>query len=518
MKRTAVIYTRVSTDAQAEKGYSLRDQEDKIRHYCNQNSIEILEHYQEDHSAKNFNRPEWKLLMAYLKNNKNIIDEFVFVKWDRFSRNFMEGMRVLEEIKSLGIEINCLENNVDDSIPENKLLQTIALVLPEIENARRSMNTIDGMRRAMKEGRWPRKAPRGYKNTRDAENRIMVIVDDEIAPLIRKAFKMMSSGNMTQEDIRKELQQQGLICSKSNFPLLLQNKFYLGKIVIPAYKDEEMQIIDGLHEPIVDENLFYKVQDVLEGRNKKKPMSGKKFMRPEMPLRGFMICHNCGAKMTGSASKGNGGDYWYYHCCSCGVRFKAPEVNNSFDKLLKKIELKDEFKELFKLAVKNHGDEMMASKRKKAKNNDALILKYEARLKRLENSFLDGEISGNDFSSIKGKVEEDIKKLKLDQKEILTTDELFLKNLTNGIETMSNIYNIYDASNIEGKRRIIGSIFPRKFIFDKNITRTDEINEVVRWMMSNNRAFQRLKIERNSKKMVDSSLVAPPGLEPGSKV
>jgi len=168
MKKTAVIYTRVSTDTQAEKGYSLRDQEDKIRRYCEQKNIHILEHFQDDHSAKDFNRPEWKLLMGYLKKNKKNIDEFIFVKWDRFSRNLMESMKVIKDIKSLGIEINCLENNVDDSVPENKLIQMIALILQEIENDRRSLNTIGGMRRAMKEGRWPRQAPIGYKNARDA--------------------------------------------------------------------------------------------------------------------------------------------------------------------------------------------------------------------------------------------------------------------------------------------------------------------------------------------------------------
>jgi len=231
-------------------------------------------------------------------------------------------------------------------------------------------------------------------------------------------------------------------------------------------------------------------------------------MRPEMPLRGFMICNNCGAKMTGNSSKGNGGIYWYYHCCNCGVRFKAPEVNKSFEKLLKKIELKDEFKEVFKLAVKSRTDEMMASKRKKVKDTEVLIKKHEARLLRLENSFLDGEITGSDYSNMKRKVEEDIRKFKLGHKEIKSVDEHFMKDLAKGIEIISNIHNIYEISNIEGKRRVVGSIFPRKFIFEKNLTRTNEINDVVRWMMSNSKGFRRLKKEKQRKNLEYSSLVA----------
>ena len=86
MKKTAVIYTRVSTDLQAEKGFSLRDQEGKLTRYCDSNHIQILQHFQEDHSAKDFNRPEWKLLMAFLRKNKKDIEEepVLFSKTKRF--------------------------------------------------------------------------------------------------------------------------------------------------------------------------------------------------------------------------------------------------------------------------------------------------------------------------------------------------------------------------------------------------------------------------------------------------
>ena len=518
MKKKAVIYTRVSTDAQAEKGYSLRDQEDMIRRYCEHNSIQILEHFQEDHSAKDFNRPEWKLLMIYLKKNKKNIDEFIFAKWDRFSRNLMESLKVIKDIKSLGISVNCLENNIDDSVPEHKLMQIISLIIPEIENDRRSLNTIGGMRRAMKEGRWPRKAPIGYKNTRDQENKIMVEVDPEIASLIREAFMMMSRGDLTQNDVRRSLVIKGLKCGKSNFPLMLKNKFYISKIVIPKYKDEPEQIVTGLHESIVNESLFYKVQDVLSGRNKKKSTSAKKFMRPELPLRGFMTCHNCGSKMTGSASKGNGGSYWYYHCCNCNTRFPASDVNSCFEKLLSNIELKEDFKELFKLAVTNQSKILVDSERRKFKNSEVLIKKYDERLQRLENSFLDGEITGSDYSQMKHKVEDDISKLKLDHAESGSKNENFMKDLLLGIDNVSNLCNIYCNSDIEGKRRVVGSIFPRKFVFEKNKVRTNEINEVIRWMISNNRGYQRLRNEKKVKNLENSTLVAPSGIEPLSKV
>ncbi|KPH14843.1 recombinase family protein [Chryseobacterium sp. ERMR1:04] len=63
----ADLYIRVSTDEQAEKGYSQRDQLERLEKYCNQNQITIGQVIFEDHSAKNFTRPEWIKYINYIK-------------------------------------------------------------------------------------------------------------------------------------------------------------------------------------------------------------------------------------------------------------------------------------------------------------------------------------------------------------------------------------------------------------------------------------------------------------------
>ncbi|MBA3673374.1 MAG: recombinase family protein, partial [Chitinophagaceae bacterium] len=55
--KKAIIYIRVSTDEQADKGYSMRHQEEFLRKYCEMNSIQMLEVVKEDYSAKTFLRP-----------------------------------------------------------------------------------------------------------------------------------------------------------------------------------------------------------------------------------------------------------------------------------------------------------------------------------------------------------------------------------------------------------------------------------------------------------------------------
>ena len=62
--KTADLYIRVSTDEQADKGYSQRDQDERLRKYCEINSINVRRIIYEDHSAKTFNRPQWSIYLS----------------------------------------------------------------------------------------------------------------------------------------------------------------------------------------------------------------------------------------------------------------------------------------------------------------------------------------------------------------------------------------------------------------------------------------------------------------------
>lgn len=80
MKKKAILYIRVSTDEQAEKGYSLADQEERLIRHCERNSIEPVAIYREDYSAKTMHRPAMTELREYVKKNKHDIDQILFVK------------------------------------------------------------------------------------------------------------------------------------------------------------------------------------------------------------------------------------------------------------------------------------------------------------------------------------------------------------------------------------------------------------------------------------------------------
>ncbi|WP_249413574.1 recombinase family protein [Chryseobacterium indologenes] len=152
--RQADLYIRVSTDEQADKGYSQRDQEDRLRKYCEIKGITIRNVYIEDYSAKTFNRPEWqKYLVALRKIKKNTTASLLlFTKWDRFSRNAGDAYQMINLLRSFSVEPEAIEQPLDFDIPENKIMLAFYLATPEVENDRRSLNTFYGMRRAKKEG------------------------------------------------------------------------------------------------------------------------------------------------------------------------------------------------------------------------------------------------------------------------------------------------------------------------------------------------------------------------------
>src|SRR5690606_27949604 len=102
----------------------------------------------------------------------------------------------------------------------------------------------------------------------------------------------------------------GLNCCKNNFWHLIQNPVYCGKVLVPKYQNEESYFVQGTHEPLISEELFYTAQDVLHGRRRTKKV--KKKVHEEFPLRNFLICPKCGRQVSASRSKGRTAYYSYY--------------------------------------------------------------------------------------------------------------------------------------------------------------------------------------------------------------
>ena len=214
----AHLYIRVSTDEQADKGFSQRDQEERLRTYCKINKITIDKVMVEDYSAKTFNRPEWSKLISGLKRTKGKgCDYIVFTKWDRFTRNTMDGYNGITQLIGLGIMPMAIEQPLDLSIPEQKLMLAVYLSMPEVENDRRGLNDRYGMRRGRKEGRWMGMALPGYKNRTREDGTKYISLHQPEAELMNWCFGTISRDIYPTERIWALARQKGLKCSRMSF-------------------------------------------------------------------------------------------------------------------------------------------------------------------------------------------------------------------------------------------------------------------------------------------------------------
>src|SRR5690606_1777779 len=147
-------------------GFSLRDQESRLRKHCEHAGIQVAGHFQDDASAKTFDRPAFNRLLEWARANRGVVNQLLVVKWDRFSRDATGALGMIRTLEELGIEVQAIEQPIDHSVPEQLMMLALYVAAPEVENRRRSQATKAGMRRAMKEGRWTNVAPIGYRYSR----------------------------------------------------------------------------------------------------------------------------------------------------------------------------------------------------------------------------------------------------------------------------------------------------------------------------------------------------------------
>ncbi|MEO6521020.1 MAG: recombinase family protein [Mucilaginibacter sp.] len=456
--KTADLYIRVSTDEQADKGYSQRNQDELLHKYCHSNGIRVQEIIYEDHSAKTFNRPEWRKILARFKKARVNPDLILFTKWDRFSRNTSDAYQMIALLRTYDIEPQAIEQPLDLSIPENKMMLAFYLAAPEVENDRRALNIFHGMRRARKEGRWIASAPVGYINKSYEDGRKYIAVNEPQAVIMRDAFQEIATGKYTVEQIWKVAKGKGLACGRNNFWNLIRNPVYCGKIVVPLFKDEPMHWVEAQHQPIITEAVFHRVQQVLDGR--KRHLT--KIVSPgRLLLRGFLKCPKCTRMLTGSPSKGSRNYYYYYHCSSaCGVRFNADQVNAALIKELKRYTARPEFMGLFKKIVADAMEKKNAVVLNKQRLASKQLDDQQSRLNKAKDLLLSGDLDTIDYRSIKTEAENKIVALQHFLAAIADPQEAVATLLKRHDKVLLNLAFLYKKANVANKRKMIGLLFP----------------------------------------------------------
>jgi site-specific DNA recombinase len=275
--------------------------------------------------------------------------------------------------------------------------------------------------------------------------------------------------------------------------------------------------VKGIHEPIISEGLFHEVQNVLDGRKPVHPSVHA--AKEELPLRGFLLCRKCGCKLTGSASKGRGGKYFYYHCTSkCGERYRAEVANADFLIELKKSLPDEEDIVFFESIAADYYKKTGKAKSVNLKEIDDAIEKNRVRITNALRRMSDEEITPADYRDIKNLYEPEIEKQLRKKQDLSRVDDNLIGYITTVTKGLRKLPDYYQKASLATKQKVISSIYPEKLVYENRTYRTTRINEAVRLISRPERTLGVLEKGQVSENGDLSNWVVPTGFEPGQTV
>ncbi len=504
---------RVSSDEQA-KGFSLDVQKERLVQHCRSKGIHVVDVIWEDHSAKDFNRPEFQKFLTKVKASKNYCDYLFFTTWDRFSRNATDALNMIRFFQSKDIELLAIDQPLDLAVPENKMMLAMYLMMPEIDNDRRSIKIREGMREALKQGRWCRKAPVGYRNVRNEKNEPIIVLSDK-ATFIKQLYRKVRDG-IAPEVARKQLMEKGFKISNSHVYTVLSHIIYTGKLLVPAEGDEPAQIVNAEHEGIISIELFNQVQQrMFPNRKEGKPVLRKTF-NEALPFRGLLICPNCGEKMTGSLSRSrNGKRHAYYHCNKCRkTRMPAHQVEKNLVKVLNQFEFESGARKLYKRIIEDVLNERSGDRKADFKQLLNEQIDLDLKIKKTQDLFADGKLEYQDYKEMLHRYRERLTEVEKELKENKADKTQMKANLNQGVNLLSNLPEAFAGLHPRGKLQLLRSIFPEDLEVLEKSCRTPRINKVLAALLTVSGEQRTTKKGQIVPFLSCSSLVENTGVEP----
>lgn len=307
MKRAA-LYIRVSTLEQAQEGYSIGAQKERLLAFCKAHEwLAVGPYVDAGYSGSNLDRPGIQKLIAEVDS----FDLVLVMKLDRLSRSQRDTLYLIEEVfLPHGVDFISMSEAFDTSVPFGRAMIGILSVFAQLEREQIKERTFMGRVERAKEGLFHGGCyfPIGYDYGPDGRLR----VNEYEAAQVRKIYALYLEGN-SPEKIAEQLRAEGYTnrygswsetSGRISVLRILTSEVYLGTIRFGGV------VTENAHPAIIDRETFEKVAEI---RRKRQETFGDSAYKSKYLLVGLLFCARCGARY---AVKHNYGGYKYYECYS----------------------------------------------------------------------------------------------------------------------------------------------------------------------------------------------------------
>ena len=288
-------------------------------------------------------------------------------KLSRFARNRQDSIVYKAMLKKRGIDVMSISEPIDDT-PQGQLMEGMIEVIDEFYSAVLAQETLRGMaenaRKGYRNGGYP---IYGYKNSRVYDERknpkTKYEINEPEAKIAKLIFDLYIKGNGSKNiaihlNKNEYKPRSGNVWNKNTLSNILRNETYIGWTVFNKRHKKtfgkqfnpkaEWIVIKNTHEPIISEDLFNKVQKLIEQRqpkNQPAQVTASRYL-----LSGLIRCGKC-KSAYGVTGYGRNKKYAYYNCLTyskkgkdiCGGRrVRADELDEEVTERVKKLIFSEE--------------------------------------------------------------------------------------------------------------------------------------------------------------------------------
>jgi DNA invertase Pin-like site-specific DNA recombinase len=472
----AVVYTRVSHHSQ-EDNTSLESQLKYCKSFAKKKDLNIVEYFGGTYeSAKTDDRTEFKRMLKYIKQSKNISHIIVY-SYERFSRSGVGGAKIAEDLlRDYGVVTLAVTQELDPTTSSGSFQQKILFLFSQMDNELRRDKTVTGMSELIRKGYTPYSIPRGFTNLNKGRCVDQNIVVNQEGKLIRKAFMWKAKQGLRNAEIVKRLKDLGMKMDLRRLAYIFENPYYCGLIVSKMIPNE---VIEGKHEQLISRSIFLKVNNIVNDAKSTHPNKHKQYDE-NLPLKVFMRCAECDTPMTGYQVKAKG--LYYYKCRTKGCKHSASakKLHADFSQVLSMFEIDKEDVPVVKQAVTSYFSAFFEEQEENIALVTSNVERIQKQLDQVEERYALGKISDELYLKFSEKYHKELNELAPKNANSPVESSNLQKCINKALEFCINPQQWWEKQNVERKMQIQKILFPDGICLSKQnrTVLTNRINSI----------------------------------------